>query len=83
MAERVPWLERITVNPEILLGKPIIRGTRISVEHALDVIACGWSMEGMLQSYRHLSREDILAAVVFAAESFAKQRAAAIQKVRG
>ncbi|MEK6937196.1 MAG: DUF433 domain-containing protein [Nanoarchaeota archaeon] len=60
--------ERITVKPEILSGKPIIRGTRISVELILELIASGMSVEDILKGYPHLKKEDILAAVEYAAK---------------
>lgn len=59
---------RIEVNPDVLAGKPVIKGTRISVELILDRLANGWSMEDILSSYPHLMREDVLAAIAFAAE---------------
>lgn len=62
------WKNRIEVNPDVLVGKPVIKGTRISVELILDLLANGWSMEDILSSYPHLMREDVLAAIAFAAE---------------
>jgi uncharacterized protein (DUF433 family) len=55
------WKTRITVDPDVLSGKPIIRGTRISVELILDRIANGWVTEDILAAYPHLSPEDVLA----------------------
>ncbi len=60
--------DRITVNPEILVGKPIIRGTRISVEFILELLASGMSIEDILEGYPHLKKEDILAAIEYAAK---------------
>jgi uncharacterized protein (DUF433 family) len=62
------WHERIASDPEILLGKPTIKGTRISVELILGWLANGWTHERILGAYPQLSREDILAALAFAAE---------------
>lgn len=62
------WRERIVCNPDILLGKPTIKGTRISVELILQGFASGWRMEDILESYPHLGREDVLAALACAAE---------------
>lgn len=62
------WRERIVCKPEILLGKPTINGTRISVELILQGFAGGWRMEDVLESYPHLCREDVLAALACAAE---------------
>lgn len=63
-------MDRITVNPKILGGKPIIRGTRISVEFILDLLASGVSEDEILQDYDHLTREDIHACLKYAARSF-------------
>ena len=63
-------MDRITVNPNILGGKPIIRGTRISVELILDLFASGLHEEGILQDYPHLTKEDIHACLRYAAHSF-------------
>lgn len=45
------WATRITTNPEILLGKPIVAGTRISVELILDCMASGWSVDKVVEAY--------------------------------
>jgi len=59
-------MERITVNPKILGGKPIIRGTRISVEFILELLASDVSEEEILQDYPHLTKEDINACLRYA-----------------
>lgn len=62
------WRDRIVSDPEILVGKPVIKGTRISVELILGWLANGWTHEQILESYPNISREDILAALAFATE---------------
>lgn len=62
------WRNRIVSDPEILVGKPVIKGTRISVELILGWLANGWTHEQILESYPNISREDILAALAFATE---------------
>lgn len=62
------WRDRITTDPAILVGKPVIKGTRISVELIVGWLANGWTFEQVLESYPHIAREDILAALAFAAE---------------
>lgn len=52
-------LERITFNPEIFCGKPIIRGRRLAVEHVLGMMAAGDSADVILEGYPWLQREDI------------------------
>jgi uncharacterized protein (DUF433 family) len=56
------WKQRIIVEQNILAGKPVIKGTRISVELILERTAYGWSLEDILNSYPSLAREDVLAA---------------------
>lgn len=55
------WRERITVDPEILVGKPVIKGTRIAVELIIDLLARGYTKEQILEQYDHLTAEDIQA----------------------
>ena len=62
------WRERIESNPDILVGKPAVKGTRISVELILGWLGQGWTHEMLLESYPQLVREDILAALAFAAD---------------
>jgi len=57
-------LERITVNPKIFNGKPIIRGRRLAVEHILGMLAAGDSPETILEGYSWLEREDIQACLM-------------------
>lgn len=74
------WKSHITVDPKVLVGKPIIRGTRISVELVMDRLADGWTMEDILASYPRVTREDVLAAVAFVTEVFREEDYIAIQK---
>ena len=64
----VSWQERIVVDPTILVGKPVVRGTRISVELVIDLLAQGWSQQQILDSYPHLTVEDIRACLAYASE---------------
>ena len=59
-------LERITVNPKIFGGKPIIRGRRLAVEHVLGMLAAGDTPEIILEGYPWLEPEDIQACLVYA-----------------
>jgi Uncharacterized conserved protein len=58
--------ERITSNPEILRGKPIIKGTRISVEFIMELVADGASRDDIVSAYPHLTKEDIEQAIRYA-----------------
>ena len=62
----MPLSERIVVNPEILAGKPVIRGTRVAVEFILELLAAGQSENELLTNYPGLTREDILACLSYA-----------------
>lgn len=62
------WKNRIVTNAEILSGKPVIAGTRISVELILDCLASGWSVAEFIENYPHVSREDVLAELGFSAD---------------
>jgi len=64
----VNWQERIHSDPEILLGKPVVKGTRLSVDFILSLFAAGWTEEQVLENYPHLTREDLRAVFAFAAE---------------
>lgn len=59
-------LKRITVNPQIFGGKPIIRGRRLAVEHVLGMLAAGDTQDTLLQNYPWLEPEDIKACLVYA-----------------
>lgn len=61
-------LERITVNPEVMVGKPTIRGLRITVEHILKALAAGMTVEEILDDYPELEKEDIQAVLLYASE---------------
>jgi uncharacterized protein (DUF433 family) len=62
----MPLSERIVVDPEILAGKPVIRGTRLAVEFILELLAGGQSENNILLNYPGLAREDILACLSYA-----------------
>jgi uncharacterized protein (DUF433 family) len=55
------WEGRIVIDPKVLAGKPVIKGTRLSVEFILSLLANGWSVEQVLDEYPQLKREDIIA----------------------
>lgn len=65
--------ERIEINPAIMMGKPVIRGTRITVELILRKLADGATDEGLLEDYPYLTTEDIRAAVAYGAASVAHE----------
>jgi uncharacterized protein (DUF433 family) len=67
-------LERITINPKIFAGKPIIRGRRLAVEHVLGMLAAGDTPEVILAGYPWLEPEDIQACLVYAHKLVGRER---------
>lgn len=65
--------ERIEINPDVMLGKPVIRGTRLTVELILRKISEGASEADLLDAYPNLTAEDIRAAVAYAADTIAHE----------
>ncbi len=66
---------RITRDPKVLAGKPVIKGTRISVEFILERLAANWNEAEILENYPQITREDILACLAFAHDVVAKNKA--------
>ena len=60
------WPDSIVIDPEILAGKPVIRGTRLAVEFILDLLAAGEPEAGILSDYPGLTHDDILACLAYA-----------------
>ena len=63
------WHERIVSDPLILVGKPVVKGTRLSVEHLMEQLANGWSEADLLESYPGLVREDLQACYAYVTEA--------------
>jgi uncharacterized protein (DUF433 family) len=60
------WRDRIEVNPDVLAGKPVVRGTRLAVELILELLAAGETESDLLSDYPRLTREDLLACLAYA-----------------
>ncbi|HEY9175934.1 MAG TPA: DUF433 domain-containing protein [Verrucomicrobiae bacterium] len=67
------WQNYITLNPDVLVGKPIIKGTRLSVEFILDLIAQGWPEDEILRNY-HLQREQVRACAACARARLSEEK---------
>lgn len=67
------YREQITCNPDILLGKPVIRGTRISVELILKKLSEGMRVEELLEAYPSLNRDHVMAALSYSADVIARE----------
>lgn len=65
--------QRVEVNPKVMLGKPVIKGTRIPVELLLRKLGEGATVEELLDAYPRLSREDVRAALTYAAETISHE----------
>jgi len=66
-------IDRIEINPDVMLGKPVIRGTRIPVELVIRKLAEGATEADLLDAYPRLTREDVRAALAYAADSLAHE----------
>ena len=72
-------LRRITVNPEVMVGKPTIRGLRITVDQILKALAGGVTADELLEDYPELEKEDIQAALMYASELVDEERVFAVK----
>lgn len=77
--EKEDLLNRITVNPEVMVGKPTIRGLRITVDQILKALAGGVTVEELLEDYPELEKEDIQAALMYASELVNEEQVFAVQ----
>ena len=60
------WKERIIVDPKILVGKPVIKGTRLAVEFIVELLAQGWAESEIMRNYPGIAHEDIAACLMYA-----------------
>jgi len=67
-------LKRITVNPDVLVGKPTIRGLRISVDQILKALAAGLTEDEIIEEYPELEKEDIKAALLYASKMLESEK---------
>lgn len=68
------WKDRIELRPEVLAGKPVVRGTRIAVEFVIQLLGNGWSYADILEQYDQLSEADIQACLAYAGEVLKSER---------
>ncbi len=61
-------LNRIALNPKVMGGKPVIKGTRLTVQYILKLLADGWSFDDIKKEYEGISTEDISACILYASE---------------
>ncbi len=72
--KRVDWRERIIADPNILVGKPVVKGTRISVEFIVGLLAQGWPEDEIVRNYPGLAGEDIRACLAYATDALQAER---------
>jgi uncharacterized protein (DUF433 family) len=74
------WRSRIVADPDIFVGKPVIKGTRISVELVMDLLAGGYTPDQVIDQYDHLTRDDIKACLAYAKEVVQSERVYALKR---
>ena len=74
------WRDRIVADPNVLVGKPVVKGTRISVELVMDLLAGGYTPEQILRQYDHLALDDIHACAAYAREVIHSERMFAVKR---
>lgn len=75
-SQEIELLSRITINSQVMVGKPTIRGTRLTAEHLLKALAAGLSFEELQEDYPFLEEEDIAAVLLYAADLLERAHAA-------
>ena len=65
---------RITLDPKVLVGKPVIRGTRLSVEFVIGLLADGWSEAEILANYPGIAHEDVIACLAYARDTLSSEK---------
>lgn len=70
----INWREYIVCDPEVLTGKPVLKGTRLSIEFVLDLLAAGWDPQALKANYPNLTEERVRAVLAYAAETFREER---------
>ena len=68
------WQERISMDPNVLVGKPVVKGTRLAVEFIVELLAQGWTEAEILQNYPGLTVEDIRACLAYASATLRSEK---------
>lgn len=76
--KQADWRDRVVVDPKVLVGKPVIKGTRIAVELVIDLLARGYTREQVRGQYDHVTDEDIQACLAYAADVLRSERVYAL-----
>ena len=73
------WQDHISIDPDVLVGKPVVTGTRIAVELIIDLLGRGYTVEQVLQQYAHLTADDVQACLAYAAEVLQSEKVYALR----
>lgn len=68
------WEEHITLDADILAGKPIVKGTRLAVDFVVDLLAEGWTVDDIIDNYPDLTKQDIQACLAYAGEALRREK---------
>jgi uncharacterized protein (DUF433 family)/predicted nuclease of predicted toxin-antitoxin system len=68
------WQERIVTDSDVLVGKPVVRGTRLAVDFLIDLLAQGWSESEILRNYPGLTHEDLQACLFYASNALRAEK---------
>jgi len=68
------WKDRITIDPNVLVGKPVVKGTRLAVDFIVELLSEGWSEKQILENYPGLQEADIRACLAYATDSLRSER---------
>jgi uncharacterized protein (DUF433 family) len=68
------WKDRIVLDPKILVGKPVVKGTRLAVDFVIDLLAQGWAEADIVKNYPGLTREDIQACLAYASAALRDEK---------
>ena len=77
------WRDRIEVRPDVMVGKPVIKGRRLTVAFIVDLFAQGWTEADMLRNYPGITAEDVRACLRYAGESVSLERAFPVEASAG
>jgi len=73
------WRERIVVSDNVLVGKPVIKGTRLAVEFVIDLLAQGWTEQDILENYPGVTHNDIVACLSYASDILKTEKSYALR----
>lgn len=79
LSECVQWQDHISIDANVLVGKPVVKGTRIAVELIIDLLGRGYTVEQVLEQYDHITSDDVRACLAYAAEVLQSEKVYAVR----